>query len=123
MSFSYDISKEIIISENTNKILKLSWIKWGSSDKEKIDIRNWYEKPNLETNELIAGKGISLDEESANELTNILVENNLGDPERIANALGERCGISIDIPEEFKNNTNNINDNVNYIDPNDILGL
>lgn len=123
MSFSYDISKEFVISENVNKITKLSWIKWGSSENEKIDIRHWYEKPNLETNELVAGKGISLDVESTNELTNVLIENNFGDPERIANALYERCGISIDIPEEFKNNKDNIDDNSKYIDPNEILNL
>lgn len=126
MSFSYEISKEHIIQETPNKLLKLSWIKWGNSENEKIDIRNWYEKSNLDSSEMIAGKGVSLDVESANELTNALIENDFGDIEKLAQALEKRCEIKIDIPEKYLNkNIIQVNESENdkYIDPNEILDM
>ena len=120
--FKYKINKEEIIDESLNRVTKISWIHWGNSEEEKIDIRNWRV---INDNDILAGKGISLNAEKANTLTNILIKNGLGDLEVMAEEIKNRTGIDVNLPEDVLNDNDSVglNCDAKYINPQDIIDM
>lgn len=107
--FSYEINEEFgtnIIGEGGSTFSALRKISWNGRD-EKIDIRKY--TINSDGNEVM-GKGISLSEEEADTLTNLLIENGYGDAYTILNSvknndeyIGHMATILKDIDDERVN--------------------
>jgi hypothetical protein len=100
-NFSYEINKEYdyIIEEAANTTICLRKISWGGRP-EKIDIRKY----SYSDGEEKMMKGVSLSDEGANELTNILAFTGYGDTKKLAKAIKSRedyyDGCENDIEEE-----------------------
>lgn len=103
-NFSYEINKEYdyIIEEAANTTVCLRKISW-SGRPEKIDIRKY----SYSDGEEKMMKGISLSDEGANELTNILASTGYGDTKKLTKAIKEREdyyeGCENDIDSEVDN--------------------
>ena len=84
--FKYDINEEFgteIISEGGNSFLAMRKISWNGGN-EKLDIRKYL--INSEGNEIM-GKGVSITDEDANTLVNLLIDKGYGNPKTIIESL------------------------------------
>lgn len=103
--FFYEIEKgfDFILEEKANSSKNLRRVSWNGGP-SKIDIREW----SYNEAEERALKGVTLTDEGANELANVLVEVGFGDTDRLIKALESRNGTSS-------------KDEV-YYDPKDLVG-
>lgn len=96
MAFSKNNNKEItytvhddfdfILDEGGNSSVNLRKVEWNENGKPKLEIRRWTYQDGKER----AGKGCTLTDAAANELTAVLCENGYGDTKRILDSLKER---------------------------------
>jgi hypothetical protein len=104
--FKFEIEEVIGVIKESDKhdwckaITKISWNKNPAT----IDIRN------INMSENKVGKGISLSDEEADKLTNILLENDFGSLESLEKALKkkkDRFTISVNADKSFADEDNN----------------
>lgn len=104
-----------IISEKGNTYTSLRKIVWGNKDDDsaKYDLRKYY--TDAEGNEKI-GKGVSFDDEGADELTRVLIEAGHGNTREIIDVIRTRD----DFKTAYNNSINNIDelggDSDNFVD-------
>jgi len=115
--FTMQIEKDFdfIIEEGQNTSINLRKIGWNGRP-AKLDLRKW----NYQDGEERAGKGITLTDNGASELTAVLVEQGYGDTKRLAKALktrGEDVGINTDV-----NDFDDDDGSEDYYDPSELLG-
>ena len=98
--FHYEIDKNFnhTIDERGNSFIALRKIKWGDSDKFKLDLRKYISTEKGET----MGKGVSfITEDGPHELTKVLLENDYGKADEIANVIvNKRKDIFDDISKK-----------------------
>lgn len=106
-----DPNFDYIIEEGANTSINVRRVSWGGRP-FKIDIRKW----SYNEGEERAMKGVSLTNEGADELANVLVENGFGSKKRLLKALDSR-------EDEEEDSTNEIDDgSEEYYDPSELLG-
>lgn len=106
-----DPNFDYIIEEGANTSINVRRVSWGGRP-FKIDIRKW----SYNDGEERAMKGVSLTNEGADELANVLVENGFGSKKRLLKALDSR-------EDEEEDSTNEIDDgSEEYYDPSELLG-
>ena len=94
MSIEYTIKDnfDYVLEEKGNTYISLRKLCWCGADEAeeregKLDVRKYY--TGKDGNEVV-GKGVSLTEEGANELVNVLTSNNYGDTKTIINNIKDR---------------------------------
>ena len=94
MSIEYTIKDnfDYVLEEKGNTYISLRKLCWCGADEAeekegKLDIRKYY--TGKDGNEVV-GKGVSLTEEGANELINVLTSNNYGNTKTIINNIKNR---------------------------------
>ena len=94
---------DYIISEKGNTYTSLRKIVWGNKDDDsaKYDLRKYYTDANGEEK---IGKGVSFDEEGANELTRVLIETGQGNTREIIDTLRTRD----DFESAYNDSINNV---------------
>lgn len=119
--FTFDIDKEFgdhIVEEKGNMATIVRKISWGNSP-HKLDIRKWRYTEEGE----MCGKGVSLSDEGADELTETLSRLGYGDTRKIIDSIKDRE----DFKEALDKSLNNINDeeeeSTDYYDPKELLSL
>lgn len=117
--FSMEIEDnfDFILEEGQNTSINLRRISWNGRP-SKIDIRKWVYNDGTER----AMKGVSLSDEGADELTNVLIEQGFGNTKRIIKAIKARedydGSISGNITEEIAEDDGS----EEYYDPSELLG-
>lgn len=117
--FSMEIEDnfDFILEEGQNTSINLRRISWNGRP-SKIDIRKWVYNDGAER----AMKGVSLSDEGANELANVLIEQGFGNTKRIIKAIKARedydGSISGNITEEIAEDDGS----EEYYDPSELLG-
>lgn len=84
LEYTIDSNFDYTIDEKGNKYIALRKIDWGNNGEYKLDLRKYY--TNSEGEERMSS-GVVLNDDAANELTNILVEQGYGDDEQLANTI------------------------------------
>lgn len=84
--YSIDESYNHIIDEKGNTFLALRKIAWGDSDNYRLDLRKYY---NTEEGERMA-KGVSMSDEAADELVNVLTSTGYGNTKEIIDNIKNR---------------------------------
>ena len=117
--FSYEVQKEFdfIIEESGNNSINLRKISWNGRP-YKLDLRKYSYKDGKES----MLKGISISDEGANELTEVLIENGYGDTKRIIKALRTRENFTEEMLEPeyvFEDD----NESEEFYDPKQLLAL
>lgn len=86
--FTYEVDKnfDYILEEKGNVFTAVRKIRWGSATDFKLDIRKYYNTNDGET----MSKGISLSDDAANELTNVLTATGYGNTKEIINNIKDR---------------------------------
>lgn len=117
--FSMEIEDnfDFILEEGQNTSINLRRISWNGRP-SKIDIRKWVYNDGTER----AMKGVSLSDEGADELANVLIEQGFGSTKRIIKAIKARedydGSISGNITEEIAEDDGS----EEYYDPSELLG-
>lgn len=117
--FSMEIEDnfDFILEEGQNTSINLRRISWNGRP-SKIDIRKWVYNDGAER----AMKGVSLSDEGADELANVLIEQGFGNTKRIIKAIKARedydGSISGNITEEIAEDDGS----EEYYDPSELLG-
>lgn len=117
--FSMEIEDnfDFILEEGQNTSINLRRISWNGRP-SKIDIRKWVYNDGTER----AMKGVSLSDEGADELANVLIEQGFGNTKRIIKAIKARedydGSISGNITEEIAEDDGS----EEYYDPSELLG-
>lgn len=117
--FSMEIEDnfDFILEEGQNTSINLRRISWNGRP-SKIDIRKWVYNDGAER----AMKGVSLSDEGAGELANVLIEQGFGNTKRIIKAIKARedydGSISGNITEEIAEDDGS----EEYYDPSELLG-
>ena len=117
--FSMEIEDnfDFILEEGQNTSINLRRISWNGRP-SKIDIRKWVYNDGTER----AMKGVSLSDEGADELANVLIEQGFGNTKRIIKAIKARKdydgSISGNITEEIAEDDGS----EEYYDPSELLG-
>lgn len=117
--FSMEIEDnfDFILEEGQNTSINLRRISWNGRP-SKIDIRKWVYNDGAER----AMKGVSLSDEGADELTNVLIEQGFGNTKRIIKAIKARedydGSISGNVTEEIAEDDGS----EEYYDPSELLG-
>ena len=117
--FSMEIEDnfDFILEEGQNTSINLRRISWNGRP-SKIDIRKWVYNDGAER----AMKGVSLSDEGADELANVLIEQGFGSTKRIIKAIKARedydGSISGNITEEIAEDDGS----EEYYDPSELLG-
>lgn len=76
-----------VIDEAGDKTINLRKIKWGNSDKVRLDLRTWYHTDSGE----VVGKGTAfITEEGPSELIKVLLEEGYGRTEEVLNGIKDR---------------------------------
>lgn len=105
-----------IIEEGQNTSLNLRKINWNGRG-FKLDLRKW----NYQDGQERANKGVTLTEDGASELANVLVSEGYGDTKKIIKAIQKR--------DDYNDSMNHINDveveeddgSEEYYDPSELL--
>ena len=92
---------DYILSEKGNTYISLRKVRWSENSDIKLDLRKYVTKSDGEEQMM---KGCSFDDDTANSLAEILVDNNYGDTRSLIDSLRNR--------EEFKDA---YNDSINGI--------
>lgn len=105
--FSYEVDKDYnyILEEKGNMFTAVRKIKWGNSDTFKLDIRKYYDTDNGET----MAKGISLSDDGANELVNVLTSTGYGDTKEIIDNIKDREDFVSSLSQSIGKDIPNIN--------------
>lgn len=117
--FSMEIEDnfDFILEEGQNTSINLRRISWNGRP-SKIDIRKWVYNDGTER----AMKGVSLSDEGADELANVLIEQGFGNTKRIIKAIKARedydGSISGSVTEEIAEDDGS----EEYYDPSELLG-
>lgn len=117
--FSMEIEDnfDFILEEGQNTSINLRRISWNGRP-SKIDIRKWVYNDGAER----AMKGVSLSDEGADELANVLIEQGFGNTKRIIKAIKARedydGSISGNVTEEIAEDDGS----EEYYDPSELLG-
>ena len=117
--FSMEIEDnfDFILEEGQNTSINLRRISWNGRP-SKIDIRKWVYNDGTER----AMKGVSLSDEGADELANVLIEQGFGNTKRIIKAIKARedydGSISGNVTEEIAEDDGS----EEYYDPSELLG-
>lgn len=117
--FSMEIEDnfDFILEEGQNTSINLRRISWNGRP-SKIDIRKWVYNDGTER----AMKGVSLSDEGADELANVLIEQGFGSTKRIIKAIKARedydGSISGSVTEEIAEDDGS----EEYYDPSELLG-
>lgn len=117
--FSMEIEDnfDFILEEGQNTSINLRRISWNGRP-SKVDIRKWVYNDGTER----AMKGVSLSDEGADELANVLIEQGFGNTKRIIKAIKARedydGSISGNITEEVAEDDGS----EEYYDPSELLG-
>ena len=117
--FSYEAQEgfDFIIEESGNNSINLRKISWNGRP-YKLDLRKYSYKDGKES----MLKGISISDEGANELTEVLIENGYGDTKRIIKALRTRENFTEEMLEPdyvFEDD----NESEEFYDPKQLLAL
>ena len=117
--FTMEIQKgfDFILEESGNSSINLRKVSWNGRE-PKIDIRRWSYQDGTER----ALRGVTLTDEGANELTNVLVDEGYGDTKRLIKSIAERKDYN-DIMEHINDPDVEIDDlTEEYYDPSELLG-
>lgn len=116
-AFQYEVLEgfDFIIEESGNSSVNLRKISWNGRP-HKLDIRKYAYKDGQEQ----MMKGISLTDDGANELTNVMVEQGYGDTKRIIKALRQREDFNESMLD--KDAAIEDGDDEDYYDPKQLLG-
>lgn len=101
--FHYEMDKDFnyTIDERGNTFIALRKIRWGDSDKFKLDLRKYISTEEGER----MNKGVSfLTDDGPNELAKVLLENNYGKANEIADVI---CNKRKDIFDKLSRKVNN----------------
>lgn len=121
--FKYKVDENFnhTVDEKGNAFIALRYINWGDSETAKLDLRKYYATSEGER----MNKGVSfLTEEGPHELTRVLIDNNFGNAEEIANSIRNNRP---DILKELAKDIETIKENPDfkpddYYDPRELLG-
>ena len=108
---------DFVLEEGANTSINLRRIGWNGRP-SKIDIRKWVYNDGTER----AMKGISLSDDGANELANILVEQGFGDTKRIGRAVMKRQDYDGMFDNTISTNDMDSSEDEEYYDPSELLG-
>lgn len=121
-SFSFKMEKgfDFVLQEGQNTSTNLRKIAWGDSSEAKIDIRKW----SYSNGEERALKGVTLSDDGASELANVLVEQGYGDTKRLVKALSNRNDFSkaIKISDDGEYELYEDDGSEEFYDPKQLLG-
>lgn len=112
-----DPNYDYILSEGSNSSICLRKISWNDRD-FKIDIRKYNYKDNKE----IMGKGISLSDEAAGSLAEVLVDTNYGDTATLLKSLRKREDFKDALANKASTVDGDDSDGEDYYDPSELLG-
>jgi hypothetical protein len=112
-----DPDYDYILSEGSNSSICLRKISWNDRD-FKIDIRKYNYKDNKE----IMGKGISLSDEAADSLAEVLVDTNYGDTATLLKSLRKREDFKDALANKASTVDGDDSDGEDYYDPSELLG-
>ena len=104
-----------IISEKGNSYVALRKIVWGDKDDSsaKYDLRKYYTE--ADGSERIS-KGVTFDDEGADELTRVLVQTGHGDTRELIDVLREREDFESAYEDSINNRDNYGGDSENFVD-------
>lgn len=90
IEYTMDSDFDYTIDEKGNKYVALRKIDWGNKGEFKLDLRKYY---STEAGERMSS-GVTMTNESAGELVNVLLKTGYGDDEEIANTIiNSRPGV------------------------------
>lgn len=117
--FSMEIEDnfDFILEEGQNTSINLRRISWNGRP-SKIDIRKWVYNDGAER----AMKGVSLSDEGADELTNVLIEQGFGNTKRIIKAIKAREDYDGSISGNVTEDIAEDDGSEEYYDPSELLG-
>jgi hypothetical protein len=118
LSYSIMPDFDFVIEEGRNTSINLRKVSWNNRP-AKIDLRKWsYEDGGKER----ALKGVTLTDDGANELGNILVENGYGDTKRLVKAIKQRDDYSDDMNLAENATYTDDGSGDEYYDPKELFG-